>query len=114
MTRHIINMPPRTFPDRPSVEPAPRETLPTVEQRWWFLTFAGTGKAVVVDEHNFTVADNINEDTARHIVQVHNKSIGVPSEAFDNCCDDADCACRQDVSWPDNIADGCPFDNVTN
>ena len=77
MTRHIINMPPRRIPDRPSVEPAPRETLPTVEQRWWFLTFAGTGKAVVVDEHNFTVADNINEDTARHIVQVHNKSIGV-------------------------------------
>ena len=103
----------RTFPDQPSIEPAPSSTDPTIDQRWWVRDL-GSGKSMIIDEHCFTVAGSMDEDTASHIVQVHNKSIGVPSEAFDNSCDDADCACRQDVSWPDNIADGCPFDNVTN
>lgn len=28
-------------------------------------------------------------------------------DVYKNACDDADCPCRGDVSWPDNIADGC-------
>jgi hypothetical protein len=66
----------RTFPDRPSIEPAPRETLPTIEQRWWVRDL-GSNKAMIIDAHLFTVAGSMDEDTARHIVQVHNKSIGV-------------------------------------
>jgi hypothetical protein len=31
-------------------------------------------------------------------------------DVYKNACDDADCACRRDVSWPDNVASGCPRD----
>ena len=64
----------RTFPDRPSIEPAPSSTDPTIEQRWWVRDL-GSGKSMIIDL--FTVAGSMDEDTARHIVQVHNKSIGV-------------------------------------
>ena len=73
----------RTFPDRPSIEPAPSSTDPTIEQRWWVHEFdlggawCPPGKATIIDEHCFTVAGSMDENTARHIVQVHNKSIGV-------------------------------------
>jgi DnaJ-class molecular chaperone len=26
---------------------------------------------------------------------------------YEKSCDDSDCLCRKDVSWPDNIENGC-------
>ncbi len=26
---------------------------------------------------------------------------------YEKSCDDSDCLCRNDFSWPDNIKDGC-------
>jgi|3_EtaG_2_1085321.scaffolds.fasta_scaffold47404_2 hypothetical protein len=72
----VLNAQNTTLPDRPSIEPAPSSTDPTIDQRWWVCDL-GSNKAMIIDEHCFTVAGSMDEDTARHIVQVHNKSIGV-------------------------------------
>ena len=71
----------RTMPDRSSIEPAPSQTVPAVEQRWWvshhLFLLELEGSVAIVDEHGFIVVDGVDEDTATHIVRVHNKSIGV-------------------------------------
>ena len=30
-----------------------------------------------------------------------------PDHIYEKSCDDPDCLCRDDFSWPDNIKDGC-------
>jgi len=92
---------------------------PKADLRSWHITInrdgwpAATAHGVLRRSPDTETAFDDGVDLPPRMVRWVLGSIGVPRKAFDNACDDADCVCRQDVSWPDNIADGCPFDNVT-